>query len=299
MPNERLQKILASAGVASRRGAEALIAAGRVRVDGRVATLGEQVDPAEARIEVDGRVVALRPPTYVYLALNKPGGVTSTVRDRHALRTVVELVPEDVVTAAGHLFPVGRLDQDSEGLILLTNDGAWAERVTHPRYGVEREYAIGLVTPLDARQRDLLAAGIELDEGTARVRHLRPATRVEVRQLADVLDPLPTAATVWYRATIAQGWKRQLRRMFAAVGAPVQRLVRVRIGPVWLTDLAVGEVRGLSSREVRSFGGRGAQPESVRSGTAQTFEPAPPGRAVRRARPARRSGPSDRAHTKT
>ncbi|HVA86745.1 MAG TPA: pseudouridine synthase [Candidatus Saccharimonadales bacterium] len=251
MPAERLQKILAAAGVASRRGSEALIAAGRVTVDGRPATLGEQVDPSVARVAVDGRPIDA-PPTLVHLALHKPVGVTSTVRDSHARRTVIDLVPGQL-RAGTRLYPVGRLDLDSEGLLLLTNDGNWAERVLHPRHQVEREYAIGVGTPLDQDQGQALVDGIELEEGLAQVGHLRAATPVETRRLIGLLVP-PAPQIVWYRGTLEQGWKRQLRRMFAAVGVPIERLVRVRIGTVRLDDLRTGDIRPLTGAEVRSLG---------------------------------------------
>lgn len=304
MPDERLQKILAAAGVASRRGAEDLIVAGRVLVDGHVAVLGERADRSANRIEVDGRPIATAPSPRTYIALHKPVGVTATVRDRHATTTVMDLVPRAILATAGHLYPVGRLDQDSEGLILLTNDGDWAERAIHPRYGVEREYAVGLAAPLDDGQRRLLNEGIELDEGMAQIRHLRPATRVETRQLTAILVPMPPPDLVWYRATIAQGWKRQLRRVFAAVGAPLERLARVRIGAVWLGDLKVGSMRQLTPAEVRALGGRapGARPSaghaSVEGETEaeadrrpaprpSTTEPAGERRTTRRRSPAR------------
>ncbi len=188
----------------------------------------------------------------VHLVVHKPLGVTSTTRDRHAATTVIDLVPR-ALAGAGRLYPVGRLDLDSEGLILLTNDGAWADRVLHPRFGVEREYAIGLGRSLSAGQEASLRAGIRLDEGHATLSHLRPMTATEVRLLVDVLDP-PPARLVWYRATLRQGWKRQLRRMFAAVGAPIERLARVRIGTVRLGTLRSGAVRPLSAAEVRALG---------------------------------------------
>jgi len=258
MSAERLQKVLAAAGIASRRGAEALIEAGRVTVDGRPAVLGERVDAATARIVVDGLPLAA-PAAHLHLALHKPAGVTSTVRDRHAARTVLELVPPALRARGTRLYPVGRLDRDSEGLLLLTNDGAWAELVQHPRHGVEREYAIALRAPLDRDQADALGQGIELEEGVATFEHLRPMTNAEQRRLAALLRPIPEPALSWYRATLRQGWKRQLRRMFGAVGSPVARLVRVRIGPVRLDDLPVGAVRPLTAAEVRSLGaGAGA-----------------------------------------
>jgi len=157
VPAERISKVLAAAGVASRRGADELVAAGRVLVDGRPAQLGERVDPETQAIDVDGRRIAaaaaMAPP--LYLALHKPAGVTSTTRDRHAMTTVVDLVPPELSRGA-RLYPVGRLDQDSEGLILLTNDGDWAEHVLHPRYGVEREYAVALSRMLNRDQAEAL-----------------------------------------------------------------------------------------------------------------------------------------------
>jgi 23S rRNA pseudouridine2605 synthase len=253
MPAERLQKILAAAGVASRRASEALIAAGRVTVDGRVAKLGDQADAATARVEVDGRPITAAA-TRIYLALHKPAGVTSTVRDRHAETTVLDLVPTVLVPDGARLYPVGRLDQDSEGLLLLTNDGDWAQRVVHPRFGLEREYAVATSGPLDQRQFAALARGIELDEGVARLAQpLRLATSLETRRLTDLLDS-PAPGLTWYRAVLAQGWKRQLRRMFGAVGMPVERLVRVRIGPLRIDRLPTGRVRPLGAAEVARLG---------------------------------------------
>lgn len=250
MPEERIQKILAAAGVASRRAAEALVAEGRVRVDGRVASIGQKVDPAQASIEVDGRPVGVGS-ARAYVALHKPAGVTSTTRDPHAAVTVLDLIPTALVPDGTRLYPVGRLDQDSEGLLLLTNDGEWAERVLHPRFGVQREYAVGLTEALRGEQIRALNAGIRLDEGLARLAGpLRAAMPAETRQLAMTLDPSPDPSLVWYRATLAQGWKRQLRRMFGAVGVPIARLVRVRVGRVTLDKLRSGGARRLTEREV-------------------------------------------------
>ena len=166
MPPERISKVLAAAGIASRRGADELVTAGRVRVDGRLAVLGERVDPETQQIEVDRIALVAATGRPIYLALHKPAGVTSTVRDRHAATTVVDLVPPELVRGA-RLYPVGRLDQDSEGLILLTNDGDWAEHVLHPRYGVEREYAVALTRMLNRDQAEALEGGVELAEGVA------------------------------------------------------------------------------------------------------------------------------------
>jgi len=252
MPPERLQKVLAAAGVASRRASEDLIAAGRVTVDGRRATLGQQVEANSAIIEVDGLPIGSAART-TYLLLHKPAGVTSTTRDRNAATTVLDLLPTALVPDNARLFPVGRLDLDSEGLLVLTNDGDWSERVLHPRFGVEREYAIGVRVPIDGDQRAALDAGIPLDEGLATLFHLRAMTDVETQRLVALLDPSP-GDLYWYRATLRQGWKRQLRRMFGAVGAPIDRLVRVRIGPVRIDGLHSGRTRPLKAPEVRGLG---------------------------------------------
>jgi 23S rRNA pseudouridine2605 synthase len=272
MPAERLQKVLAAAGVASRRASEDLIAAGRVNVDGRRATLGQQVDPATALIEVDGRPIGAAAGT-TYLLLHKPAGVTSTTRDPHAELTVMDLIPTALVPDGARLYPAGRLDLDSEGLLLLTNDGAWSERVLHPRFGVEREYALAVRAPLDRDRVAALERGIALEEGLATLHHLRPMTSVEVDKLAALLSPTPPPDLAWYRATLRQGWKRQLRRMFGAVEAPIERLVRVRIGPVRIDGLKSGRVRPLKAPEVRglaSGGGRSRDRGSFRCRSAPT-----------------------------
>ncbi len=277
MPEERIQKVLAAAGVASRRASEALVAEGRVRVDGKPASIGQKVDPDRSRIEVDGSLVGVNA-TRAYVALHKPTGVTSTTRDRHAATTVLDLVPTALAPDGIRLYPVGRLDLDSEGLLLLTNDGEWAERILHPRFGVEREYAVALVAPLVGEQARALNAGIRLDEGLARLAGpVRTATPQQIHEVASTIDPPPDPALVWYRATLAQGWKRQLRRMFGAVDAPIARLVRVRIGPVKLGQLPSGRARAMKNPEVEALAGRERPTRAGRS------------RASRQARP--RSGP--------
>jgi 23S rRNA pseudouridine2605 synthase len=298
MPEERLQKVLAAAGVASRRASEGLIAAGRVRVDGRVATLGEQVDPAKVRIEVDGFPVGIGA-ARSYVALHKPAGVTSTTRDRHAETTVLDLLPTALVPDGTRLYPVGRLDQDSEGLILLTNDGEWADRVLHPRFGVQREYAVGVAVPLDHAQARALRDGVRLEEGLATLdAPLRPATALETRNLVGLLRPAPASDLTWYRAVLAQGWKRQLRRMFGGIGAPIERLVRVRIGAVRLDGLVSGRARLLKAPEVRVLGTGVAAPprrspagpgRPKSAGRATATAPGAQARRPRQARPASRS----------
>jgi 23S rRNA pseudouridine2605 synthase len=243
-----------------------------VTVDGRVARLGDQVDPALAVVEVDGRPIGASA-TPVHLAIHKPAGVTSTVRDRHAERTVLDLLPTALVPDGTRVYPVGRLDLDSEGLLLVTNDGPWADRVLHPRHGVEREYAVAVFRPLTGEQRAAIDRGIELDEGLALLAHpLRTATPIEVHRLSALLAPPAEPSLTWYRATLRQGWKRQLRRMFAAVGAPIARLVRVRIGPLRIDDLPSGRARRLKAPEVRGLAGGGGRSRDRRPGGAAGSE---------------------------
>lgn len=225
---ERLQKALARSGVASRRLSEELIGAGRVTVNGQLATLGDKVGASD-RIELDG-VPILRDPDLVHYLLHKPREVVSTANDPYGRPTVVDLVPSE-----SRVFPVGRLDTDSEGLIVLTNDGDLTHRLTHPSFGVAKEYLAhveGLPTRLALRR---LREGVELDDG--------PTAPAEVSMPQDGLLKL----------VIHEGRNRQVRRMCAAVGYPVIRLVRVRIGPITDKDLAAGAWRTLTMEEVRSL----------------------------------------------
>lgn len=289
MPEERIQKVLANAGVASRRASEALVAAGRVRVDGRTASIGQRVDPAAAVIEVDGVAVGVGVGR-TYVALHKPAGVTSTTRDRHAETTVLDLIPTAFVPDGTRLYPVGRLDLDSEGLLFLTNDGEWAERVLHPRFGVQREYAVGVGAELTPEQQKEIAAGVRLEEGLARLAApLRPASAGETRHLAETLDPEPDAALIWYRAVLTQGWKRQLRRMFAAVGVPIVRLARVRIGSVWLGDLPSGRARALKVPEIKALGEGQTAPRTASSAAGKRRGSKAAGPKSRGAKPSRAS----------
>ena len=264
MTRERIQKAIAAAGLASRRGGEDLIRAGRVTVDGRPAIIGEQVDPEMQRVEVDGNVLPAVAGPRTYLALNKPAGVVSTVHDRHAPRTVMELLPHDTPPGA-RLYPVGRLDHESEGLLLFTDDGTWADLLLHPRYGVEREYMVGLDRALSKLQKAALRSGIELEEGMARIDHLDDTTPAQVRNLMAVLEP-PHPELRWYRVVLAQGWKRQIRRMFEAVGVPVRRLVRVRVGTLKLGDLPVGQARRLTRHEVSLLAACARSQKGARAG---------------------------------
>jgi len=244
MASERLQKLIARAGLSSRRGAEVLIADGRVQVNGRVATLGESADAARDRIEVDGRPLraAARP---VHFAVHKPPGYLSSARDERGRRSVVALLD----ARGERLWPAGRLDVESEGLMLLTNDGEWANRVLHPRYGNEREYA-ALVAPAPSRaDLERLRAGVALEDGPARLmssRFLAPPPEVEREG---------TEEGVWLRIRIGEGRKREVRRLFAHVECRVQRLVRTRIGPLTLAGLRSGESRRLRPGEVAALVG--------------------------------------------
>lgn len=225
----RLQKLLAQAGLGSRRACEELIAAGRVTVGGQVAELGRRVDPDRDLVAVDGVPVSVEPGLVHYL-LNKPRGVVCTASDPQGRPTAVGLVP-----AEPRVHTVGRLDADSEGLLLVTNDGGLTFRLTHPRFGVEKEYLAevkGAVRPGEVRQ---LREGVDLEDGRS-----APA-RVSLVG--------PTAL----RIVIHEGRNRQVRRMCAAVGHPVVRLVRTRIGPVADRSLGPGEWRYLSAAEVRSL----------------------------------------------
>jgi 23S rRNA pseudouridine2605 synthase len=237
-PSERLQKILARAGFGSRRASEALIAAGRVRVNGEVAALGARADPETDRIEVDGAVLGIRPGLVHYL-LNKPAGVVTTASDPQGRPTVVGLVP-----AEPRVFPVGRLDADTEGLLLLTNDGELAHRLTHPSFGVDKEYVADVEGRPTRGALRRLREGVELEDG--------PTAPAKVSLVGDRL----------LRITIHEGRKRQVRRMCDAVGLPVRRLVRVRIGPIADRRLAPGEWRALEPDEVRALERAAASPSS-------------------------------------
>lgn len=232
-PPERLQKVLARVGFGSRRACEVLIEAGRVTIDGAVARLGDRVDPERQRVAVDGAPVVTRPDLVHYL-LNKPLHVVTTARDPEGRPTVLELVPSEP-----RVFPVGRLDFETEGLLVITNDGELTQLLTHPRHGVEKTYLAEVDgTPSPATLR-ALKDGIDLDDGPT-----APA------RVALVQEHAGRAAL---ELTIHEGRKRQVRRMCEAVGHPVRRLVRTRIGPLHDERLAPGEWRTLEPMEVRGL----------------------------------------------
>lgn len=230
---DRLQKVLARAGIGSRRACEELIAAGRVAVDGRTAQLGDRVDPGRQRVTVDGAPV-LTDTELVHYVLNKPAHVVTTANDPEGRPTVLELVPP-----SPRVFPIGRLDFDSEGLLLLTNDGELAQLLAHPSHGVEKTYLAEVVGRPSARDVRALRDGVELDDGRT-----APA-RVRVVQAHDTRSAL--------ELTIHEGRNRQVRRMCDAIGHPVTRLVRTRIGALRDDRLAPGEWRRLRPDEVQAL----------------------------------------------
>jgi 23S rRNA pseudouridine2605 synthase len=226
---ERLQKVLARAGLGSRRTCEELIEQGRVAVNGRTAVLGARVEVDSDVVEVDGTPIGVAPGLVHYL-LNKPAGVVTTAEDTHGRPIVTDLVPSDP-----RVHPVGRLDLDTEGLLLLTNDGALTHRLTHPSFGVEKEYV----------------AHVEGDPGRGALRRLREGVDLEDGRTAPASASVLSPGVV--RLTIHEGRNRQVRRMLDAVGHPVRRLVRTRIGPLRDPHLAPGEWRPLTQDELRAL----------------------------------------------
>lgn len=227
---DRLQKVMAAAGIASRRASEVLISAGRVTINGRVAELGDRVDPDVDVVEVDGDRVIVDT-TLHYLMLNKPRGVVSTTHDPEGRPTVM-----DLVNLEERLYPVGRLDQDTEGLLLLTNDGELANRLLHPSFEVERTYLALVPGPVRRETLRRLTEGVELDDGLARPRRVRVAEEHRGKALLEIV--------------MTEGRKHEVRRMLAAVGAPVERLARVAFGGVELGDLRQGKWRFLDRPEI-------------------------------------------------
>jgi 23S rRNA pseudouridine2605 synthase len=247
---EKLQKILARAGYGSRRSCEALIVAGRVRIDGQVATLGERAAP-ESLITLDGKRIR-QADEHSYIALYKPRNVISSVDDPVGRRTVRDLVPE-----AGHLYPVGRLDWDSEGLVLMTNDGDLANRLTHPRYGHTKEYRVLVARRPDSDQLETWRRGIVLADG-----HRSAAAQVRLESAA--------GKGAWLRVTMGEGRKRQIRETAAALGLPVVRIVRVRISSLNLGSLKPGDWRHLSPDEVRRLKAAASETGQAKSVTAKS-----------------------------
>ncbi len=230
---ERLQKILAQTGYGSRRACELIIEAGRVRVNGQLAVIGQKADLARDKIMVDGKPLAAAE-MLVYIALNKPRNVLSTVEQEVGdnRKTVRELIPLE-----GHLYPVGRLDFDSEGLVLMTNDGELTNRLTHPRYGHQKEYRVLIARRPDDAQLAVWKRGVVLEDG------YKTAP-------ADVRFESTSGKGAWIRVVMGEGRKRQIREIGALLGLPVVRIIRVRIGSLRLGNLKPRQWRHLTSAEV-------------------------------------------------
>lgn len=272
---ERLQKILARAGYGSRRANEELIVQGRVTVNNKIAELGQKADPQKDRIAVDGKHLDLQEPP-IYIALNKPRNVLSAVTSPDRRKTVRDLVPVE-----GHIYPVGRLDVDSEGLILLTNDGELANTLTHPRYSHEKEYRVLVARQPDSEQLEAWRHGIVLEDG----HRTRPA---------DVRMTSTYGKGAWLRVILKEGRKRQIREMGEKTGLPVVRIIRTRIGTLELGKLRPGEWRNLTHEEVEALKGRPA-PQGRQSRSSGTEIPD-------RKRPARKPAserPSKRPYTRS
>jgi 23S rRNA pseudouridine2605 synthase len=233
-PVERLQKILSAAGVASRRVSEELIAAGRVTVDGQRAELGDRADPSTAVIHVDGERI-VTDASRVYLAMNKPRGVVSTMDDDRGRAALADYLPP----SSQRVYHVGRLDADSEGLLLLTNDGDLAHKLMHPAYGVKKTYLCQIGGPVPRGLGRTLRSGVELDDGLARADSFRVVDSAGRNVLVEII--------------VHEGRKHIVRRMLAEVGHPVSRLVRTAIGPVKLGDLRAGRTRRLTAAEVAAL----------------------------------------------
>ncbi|MBX3331543.1 MAG: rRNA pseudouridine synthase [Nitrospira sp.] len=231
----RLQKLIASTGLSSRRKAEMLIASGRVSVNGKIVTeLGTKVDPARDHVKVDGKHLTSAQP-FVYLMLNKPKNVMSTLEDPGGRTTVKHFLRGVSV----RVFPVGRLDFDSEGLMLLTNNGELAQALLHPRYHVPKTYLIKVKGVLKDEEIVRLERGVRLEDGMTSPAHVKKVRKVE--------------ANSWLEITIREGRKHQVKRMLDAVGHPVLKLLRVRMGPLSLGNLEPGEFRFLTDREANAL----------------------------------------------
>jgi 23S rRNA pseudouridine2605 synthase len=228
---ERLQKIFSAAGIASRRKSEQLISDGRVQVNGKTASLGDQADPDQDVITLDGNPVIAQ--AKLYLALNKPPGYVTTLDDPQKRPTVM-----DMIDVPSRVFPVGRLDIETEGLLLFTNDGDFAERAAHPRYEVEKTYVAHLEDPLPQAVLEQMSRGIRLSDGLAKGSNMLFLTRD--RTVVEL--------------TIHDGRNRIVRRMFEAMGDPAVSLKRIRVGPVVLGDLQPGKWRNLTSDELQKMG---------------------------------------------
>lgn len=247
---ERLQKLLAQAGHGSRRACEDLITQGRVRVNGERALLGQKADPARDTITLDGERLAA-PGKLIYILLHKPRGVISSLEAQGERKTVVDLVPERIRRNA-RLYPVGRLDLDSEGAILLTNDGDLTNTLTHPRYGVEKEYRVLVKGQPDGERLDAWRRGVVIENRETGERYRSRPARVRREESG-------AHETSWLRVIVKEGKKHELRDIGLTLGLPVERLIRVRLGSLELGELRVREWRELTPAEVRALKREGSE----------------------------------------
>ena len=257
MSLERIQKILSGAGICSRREAEELILEGKVRVNGRVVSeLGQKADPDEDVIKVGNRVVGRESEKKIYLLLNKPKGYVTTTKDPQGRKTVMDLMGKNRRSTGGvRVYPVGRLDYDSEGMLLLTNDGDFANAVMHPSKEVQKTYEVKVKGVMDDETLRRLAAGVRLSDG------MTAPAKVVKRKL--------TESNSWIDITIHEGRNRQVRRMCEALGHPVQKLKRTKIGPVGMGALPAGGYRELTPSEVKALlRAAGKEEKGVRIKTA-------------------------------
>lgn len=244
---QRLQKILAAAGYGSRRACEEIIRQGRVSVNGRQARLGERADPAGDIITVDGSRLRLQPER-TYIVVHKPTHVVSTLSDERGRQTVRDLVPLE-----GHLVPVGRLDLNSEGLMLLTDDGELTHLLTHPRYQSTKEYHVHVAGYPDEATLRRWRRGVHLPDHDSRTRDGGRTAPAQVEVMHTEKEPRSGREGTWLRLIMHEGRKRQIRRIAEMVGHPVNRLIRVRIGPLRLGDLEAGQWRRLTKRELKAL----------------------------------------------
>ncbi len=235
MTAERLQKILAQAGYGSRRSCEEMVKHGRIRVNDKVAKLGDKADPTKDRITIDFKPIQ-QPEQYTYVMIHKPRGVVSSLESQGDRPTVRELIP----MIPGRLYPVGRLDMDSEGLILMTNDGEVTNWLTHPRYGHDKEYEVLVSGYPDAKHLSTWRRGVVLEDGyrtaPAKVQFMRKG-----------------ASGTWLRVIMKEGQKHQIRRIGELLGIPVKRIVRKRLGPLKLAGLQLNQWRYLTDKEIEQI----------------------------------------------
>jgi len=235
---ERLQKLLSRAGIGSRRACEQLILDGHVAINTKlVTTLPVLIDPKNDHISIDGKVINVSPERKIYLLLNKPKGIICTMKDDRDRKTVLDLLPHGAINE--RVFPVGRLEKDAQGLLVLTNDGELTKKLTHPSFGVERVYLAEVAGRVDGTFVEQLLKGVWLSEGKAKASRVKIVKRGNERSLVEI--------------TLKEGKNRQVSRMLAKLGLPAKKLTRIRMGPLVLTGVGIGRVRRLTPEEIRKL----------------------------------------------